>query len=280
MKFTKMHGLGNDFILFDGRNEKVQDIDWPAMTPKLCDRNFGIGADGVILVLCSDKADFEMRIFNADGSEPEMCGNGIRCFAKYIFDTATDKKEVISVFTKAGIKLPVVETDKGRITGIEVDMGEPVLQRNKIPMIGKDAAQVVNEKIKVNGKEFSFTAVSMGNPHAVIYVDDVEGMDIAAVGPLIENDPLFPERTNVEFVQIGSPKEATARVWERGVGETLACGTGACAVLVAGVLNKKMERHGVIHLPGGALEIEWEEDTGHVLMTGPATTVFQGEIKI
>ncbi len=280
MKFTKMHGLGNDFIIFDGRTEKLPEVDWTEYAPKLCDRNFGIGADGVILVLTSDKANYEMKVFNSDGSEPEMCGNGLRCFAKYVYDTDPEKKEVFSVNTKAGVKLPVVETEKGRITGIEVDMGAPILQRSKIPLAGKDSDKVIGEKIKIKGKEIVFTAVSMGNPHAVIFVDDIETVDVTGLGAALEVDPLFPERTNVEFVQVLDPKEAIMKVWERGVGETLACGTGACAVLVAGVLNKKLERVVTIHLPGGDLLIEWEADTDHVLMTGPAATVFQGEIKL
>jgi len=280
MKFTKMHGLGNDFIVFDGRNEDLLQIEWPTLAPKLCDRNFGIGADGVILVLPATAANYEMRIFNADGSEPQMCGNGIRCFAKYVYDTSSEKKEVISVMTKAGVIVPVIEIDNGRITGIEVDMGEPTLQRSKIPVSGPDAPRVIGETVLVGGKKYTFTAVSMGNPHAVIFVDDVENTDVAGIGSAIENDTLFPEKTNVEFLQIISPKEARMRVWERGVGETLACGTGTCAAVVAAALNKKMERMATVHLPGGDLEIEWESDTNHVLMTGPAVTVFQGEIKL
>ncbi len=280
MKFTKMHGLGNDFIVFDGRSDDLLKIDWTTLAPKLCDRNFGIGADGVILVLPATAANYEMRIFNSDGSEPQMCGNGIRCFAKYVYDNSSEKKEVISVMTKAGVIVPVIETDNGRITGIEVDMGEPMLQRSKIPVSGPDAPQVVGETVTVGGKKYTFTAVSMGNPHAVLFVDDVESTDVAGIGSAIEVDALFPEKTNVEFLQIISPTEARMRVWERGVGETLACGTGTCAALVAAVLNKKMERKGTVHLPGGDLEIEWEQDTNHVLMTGPAVTVFQGEVKL
>ncbi|MFC1517066.1 diaminopimelate epimerase [Candidatus Margulisiibacteriota bacterium] len=280
MKFTKMHGLGNDFIVFDGRTEKVTDVDWQNYAPRLCDRNFGIGADGILLVLPAEKADYEMRVFNPDGSEPEMCGNGLRCFAKYIYDTSKDKKEVISVQTKAGIKLPVVEPEKGHVQGIEVDMGEPILHRKQIPLAGKDSAQVVGEELSINGQSFKFTAVSMGNPHVVIFVDDVEKVDLPALGPKIEHHELFPERTNVEFVQVSNKKEANMRVWERGAGETLACGTGACAVLVAGVLNKKLDRMAVIHLEGGDLEIEWEAEKNHVLMTGPAVTVYQGEVNI
>lgn len=280
MKFIKMHGLGNDFIIFDGRKEKVQEIDWAAYAPKLCDRNFGIGADGVVLILPAKEADVEMKIFNPDGSEPEMCGNAIRCLAKYIYDTSKEKKEVISVQTKAGIKLPVVEPEKGHVEGVEVDMGEPILKRKLIPMAGKDVEKVVDEELVVGQQKFKITAVSMGNPHVVIFVDDVEKIKLSEIGPKIENHKSFPERTNVEFVQVVNKKEVVMRVWERGAGETLACGTGACAVLVAGVLNKKLDRIATVHLEGGDLEIEWEEEKNHILMTGPAATVFQGEVNI
>ena len=280
MKFTKMHGLGNDFVLFDGRTENIEQLNWEKLATKLCDRNFGIGADGVVLLLSSKKADCAMRVFNPDGSEPDMCGNAMRCLAKYVYDNSSEKKEVISVETRAGVRLPVVEAEKGHVQGIEVDMGEPILARSKIPMLGQEKAQVIGEELVIGQEKLKFTAVSLGNPHVVIFVDDVKKAEVALLGPKIENHKQFPQRTNVEFVQIFNKKEAAMRVWERGVGETLACGTGACAVLVAGVLNDLLERIAVIHLSGGDLEIEWETEHDHVLMTGPATTVFQGDINI
>jgi diaminopimelate epimerase len=281
MKFVKMHGLGNDFILFDGRSEKIEDIDWGNYVPKLCDRNFGIGADGVVLLLPREgHPDLEMRIFNPDGSEPEMCGNALRCLAKYVYDTSEDKKEVFSVQTKAGVKLPVVEPEKGHVKAVEIDMGEPILQRSAIPMSGADQDKVVGEELEIDGKKYKYTAVSMGNPHVVIKVDNVAMVPIAELGPKIENHSLFPNKANVEFITIKNPKEVEMRVWERGVGETMACGTGASAVLVAGVLEGLLEREVVIHLPGGDLEVEWDSEKNRVLMTGPAATVFHGEINI
>jgi len=270
--FTKMHGLGNDFIMVGCIESSLQD---PAATAKkLCDRHFGIGADGLILVLPSKKADFKMRIFNPDGSEAEMCGNGIRCFAKYVRDRGLTDKKKLEVETLAGMIKPEI-LDSGMI---KVDMGEPELERANIPMRGQ-AGKVISEKLMLDGNELEVTAVSMGNPHAIIFVEDLEEYPVADIGSQVEDNPIFPKKTNVEFVQVKSPEEIHIGVWERGAGVTLACGTGACASLVAGVLNKKTERKAKVHLPGGMLEIEWARNN-HVYMTGPAKTVFEGTIKI
>jgi diaminopimelate epimerase len=260
MKFIKMHGIGNDFVLIDGRSVDLKDTDLPDLAVRLCDRHFGVGADGLLIVLPSKKADAKMRIFNPDGSEPEMCGNGIRCFAKYIYENMEKKKELMSVETNCGIMLPSVIEHKGRTAIIEVDMD--------VPSGIKDAAV----------QTYKATLVSMGNPHCVIFVDDVNKIDLGTIGPSIENDKMFPNRTNVEFVQIISKKEVIVRVWERGAGETLACGTGACASVVAGSTKNLTDRSALVHLPGGNLEIEWQTD-GHVILRGTAETVYEGEIQ-
>jgi len=279
--FSKMHGLGNDFIVVDAINQRLEGLDLPELAVNLCDRNFGIGADGLMLVLPSQDCDFKMRIFNADGSEPQMCGNGIRCFAKFVHDRHLSDKEVFSVETLAGVIVPALLIKEGRVEAIEVDMGPSILERGKIPVSGGNASdRVISQPIEVAGKTYQFTAVSMGNPHAVIFVDDLKAIDLEEVGPLFEHHPLFPERVNVEFVQVINPKEAVMMVWERGSGETLACGTGACAITVAGVLNNVLDRRALIHLPGGDLTIEWQASDNHVMMTGPATLVFEGQVEV
>lgn len=275
MNFVKMEGLGNDFILVDALKEDVSGLDFKKLAPKLCHRHFGIGADGILLVLKSDKANYRMQIFNPDGSEPQMCGNGIRCFARYVYETY-EHKTVLSIETLAGIILPVLDPKNNLI---EVDMGEPILAAVKIPVKEK-GDKVVNKKLKACDQEFTYTAVSMGNPHAVIFVDNVKAIDLKTIGPEIENHELFPERTNVEFIEIVNKNEIKMRVWERGAGETLACGTGACAAVVAGVLTGSTERAVKVHLPGGDLEIEWEADDNHVSMAGPAFEIFRGQVKI
>lgn len=275
--FTKMHGLGNDFIVVDGINQRLNGLDFEALAQHLCDRHFGIGADGLVLVLKSDHSDFKMRIFNTDGSEPQMCGNGIRCFAKFVHDHKLTDKEVFSVETLAGVIVPALILKEGEVKAIEVDMGPAILERNRIPMLGHGQGHVIKEPVDVEGQTFEVTAVSMGNPHAVVFMESVEELDIEILGPQFENHTLFPERTNTEFVQILNKQEAIMRVWERGAGETLACGTGACAVAVAGVLNGLLDRKVLVHLPGGDLTIEWLPQ-GHVVMTGPAITVFTGEV--
>jgi len=259
-----MHGTGNDFVIVDQRKVSLEGIDLSKLARLVCDRHYGVGCDGLIIVLPSDKADLRMRIFNPDGSEPEMCGNGIRCFAKYVYDGSEENKDVVSVETLAGIMVPAIILKGGNAVGAEVDMGEP----------GADAK--TNLKLDVGGKQFVYASVSMGNPHCVIFVEDLNSLDVADVGPQIENHPKFPNRTNVEFVSIISKNEIRIKVWERGAGETLACGTGACASVVAGVLAGKTDRRVVVHLPGGDLDVEWEKEDNHVALRGSAERVFEG----
>ncbi len=277
--FTKMHGLGNDFIVVDAINQRLDENTFEDLAKAVCDRHFGIGGDGLVLVLASDHSEFKMRIFNSDGSEPQMCGNGMRCFAKFVYESKLTDKEIFSVETLAGVMIPALLIKEGVVHAIEVDMGPAVLERAKIPMSQTGPSPVIQESMTVAGVTYGVTAVSMGNPHAVIFVEDIEAVELEKIGPLCEHHPLFPERTNTEFVQVLNRNEAIMRVWERGAGETLACGTGACAVTVAGVLNNSLDRKALIHLPGGDLSIEWQME-GHVMMTGPATTVFTGEIEI
>jgi len=279
--FVKMHGLGNDFILIDCSSKPLGDSSFLSyLAKKLCNRNFGIGADGLILILPSSKADLRMRIFNYDGSEAQMCGNGIRCFAKYAYENKLVSKNKFTIETLAGIIIPELTITNNKILGVKVNMGTPKLRRREIPMNGKNTLTVVNETLKINPEQtFKITCVSMGNPHCITFVNDVQSISVDEIGPKIENHPLFPEKINVEFIQVLNKQEINFRVWERGVGETLACGTGACAALVAAVLNKKTDREATIHLPGGALNIEWADDR-HVYMTGPAELVFRGEMII
>lgn len=274
MRFVKMHGLGNDFILVE-RADLTGEIDLEGLALRLCNRHFGIGADGLIIVDRSDWADVKMRIYNADGSEAEMCGNGVRCFAKYVYEKGIVEKNPINVETLAGIVVLQLEMEKERVTGVCVDMGEPRLDRREIPMLG-EAGPVIGEPLTVGKRQFSITAVSMGNPHCVIFTDNLEVEDLSELGKEIENHPLFPKKTNVEFAQILNPREIVMKVWERGVGETLACGTGACAVAVAANLNGLTERSVIVSLPGGKLNINWNERDNHVYMTGPAEKVFEG----
>lgn len=263
MKFFKYHGLGNDFVLVDSRKEALDKVDLKKLAQDTCDRHFGIGADGLLLVWPSTKAHYRMQVINPDGSEAEMCGNGIRCFAKYVYETDQLKEEVISVETLAGVLLPAVilGADK-QVVGVEVDMGTP--------------KAIKNEKLTINNKEYIINNLSMGNPHAVIFVDDLSKVDLLEIGPLIENDPHFPDRTNVEFVKVLNDKELEVIVWERGAGETLACGTGACASVVAANQAGKINKRAIVHLPGGDLDIEIAEDS-HILMRGPAEKVFEGD---
>jgi diaminopimelate epimerase len=278
MKFTKMHGAGNDYVYVNCFDEPVENP--VELAIKVSNRNFGIGSDGLILIMPTDKADVRMRMFNSDGSESEMCGNGIRCVAKYAYDHGIVTKTEITAETGAGIlTLQLFTNDKNKVDRVRVNMGPPRLSREEIPMNGTSVAEVVAEELTVLDKTFKTTCVSMGNPHCIIYVDDVENFPVAIYGPLIENHQLFPRRTNVEFIQIVSRTEVKQRTWERGAGETLACGTGASAVCVAGVLNNVTDRKILNHLAGGDLELEWSED-GPVFMTGPATEVFSGEISL
>ncbi len=273
MEFSKWHGLGNDFVVVDARKDGLPD-DAPALARAVCDRHFGIGADGLVFILQTAEADIEMRIFNSDGSEAEMCGNAIRCVARYVYDEGTVGGTVVRVKTLAGIMVPQVILEDGAVTKVRVDMGVPRLDRTEIPMLG-EPGRVVNEPLTVNGRSFNITVVSMGNPHCVVFVPDLEEVDLLQVGPIIEKHHLFPRKTNVEFVEVLSPDAVRVKVWERGAGQTMACGTGACAVAVAGVLNGLTRRSVCVELPGGSLDIAWEED-GHVYMTGPAVKVFEG----
>ncbi|MDO7786203.1 diaminopimelate epimerase [Desulforamulus aquiferis] len=278
MHFTKVHGLGNDFIIVNvGIGEGFPD-DWSSLGREMCDRKFGIGADGLVLLLDSGQADVRMKIVNSDGSEAEMCGNAIRCVAKYLYERGIVKKEEIRVETLAGIMVPKIIQNNGVVEAVRVDMGAPRLERELIPMVGP-VGQVINEALEVNGQIINITAVSMGNPHCVIFVPDLKDIPFSQLGPIIEAHPAFPRKTNVEFVQVLSPTEVRMLVWERGAGPTMACGTGACAVGVAGVLNGLTDKAVTVHLPGGPLYIEWD-GVGSVYMTGPATEVFNGEYTV
>ncbi len=289
MKFTKMQGIGNDFVMLDCLRSPIPEENLPELSRKLTDRKFGIGGDGIVLVLPSRTADLRMRMFNPDGSEAEMCGNGIRCFAKYAFDRKLIDETQLKVETAAGVKSLQLITRGGKVEAVRVDMGQPRLKRSEIPTICNqgdqadqadqcdEADKVVAEPLKIDGRKFDITAVSMGNPHVVIFEDNISSVDLERFGPLIENHRAFPQRTNVHFVQVCGPSETVIRTWERGVGVTLACGTGACATVVAGVLNNKTGRNVWVHLPGGDLQIEWTADN-RVMMTGPAEEVFEGEI--
>jgi diaminopimelate epimerase len=270
-----MHGAGNDYIYVNGFTENV---DKPAeLSIRLSNRNFGIGSDGLVLILPSQKADFQMRMFNADGSESEMCGNASRCVGKFVYDKGlTDKKE-ISLETGAGIKILKLQIENGQVSQVTVDMGEPILQPNLIP-VNISGEQAVSVPLKIEDVYYTITCVSMGNPHAVVFKTGIDELNLPELGPKFENNPIFPKRTNTEFIEILDRTHLKMRVWERGSGETLACGTGACASLVAAVLNGYSERKATLHLLGGDLQIEWDEKTNHVFMTGPAETVFEGEL--
>lgn len=262
MKFTKMQGIGNDYIYVNCFEEAVAD---PAeVSKKISDRHFGVGSDGLVLVCPDAQADFRMRMFNSDGSESEMCGNAARCVGKYVYERGLTDKTEISLMTGAGIKILQINAKQGKAESVRVDMGVPEVQGN-------------GETVRAGGREFTFTRVSMGNPHAVIFQDEVEDFDVAGYGARIEHDPLFPNRTNTEFAKVLGRDRIRMRVWERGAGETLACGTGACATLVAAAVNDMTDRKAYLDLNGGTLLIEWDEKTGHVFQEGPAEFVFDGE---
>lgn len=278
MKFTKMQGAGNDYVYVNCFAEQVDDP--AAVAVKVSNRNFGIGSDGLILIMPSDKADVRMRMFNSDGSESEMCGNGIRCVAKYAFDHGLVAKKEISAETGAGIlTLQLFTGADHKVDKVRVNMGPPRLTRAEIPMQGDPAEKVISEPLNILHSTFNITCASMGNPHCVIFVDDVENFQVEKYGPIIENHELFPRRTNVEFVQVISRTEVRQRTWERGAGETLACGTGSSAVTAACILNGLTEKKILNHLSGGDLEMEWAAD-GNIYMTGPAVEVFSGEIAL
>ena len=277
MKFTKMHGLGNDYVYVNCFEEKIDNP--PAVARFVSDRHFGIGSDGLIMINPSKTADFEMEMYNADGSRGEMCGNGIRCVAKYVYDYGLTDKTQISVETLGGIKYLDLAVEDGKVSLVKVDMGKPELEADLIPIIS-EREQVIDEPIEVDGKEYHMTGVSMGNPHAVIYVDDVKGLDLEKIGPKFENHERFPKRINTEFVHCIDRQTVEMRVWERGSGETLACGTGACAVAVSSILNNLTDTQVTVKLLGGDLQIEWDREKDRVFMTGPATVVFDGVIDI
>jgi len=272
IKFWKMHGLGNDYILIDNRDGKLDGKDLGKVAKNLCRRRFSVGADGLLLLYDSSVADVKMRIFNADGSEAEMCGNGIRCLAKYCFvNNVTDKTE-LRIETLAGIKTVWLNVEDGTVRSVTVDMGSPILERRMIPMAGE--GKCIDEELEVEGEKFKITCLSVGNPHCVIFMDNVDAFPVEKIGPKIENHPAFPNRTNVEFAQLIRNNEMKIRVWERGVGETLACGTGACAAVVAANLTGKASGKCIVHLRGGDLNIEYMND--RILMRGAAEKSFEG----
>ena len=279
MKFTKMQGIGNDYVYVNCFEETVQDPS--AVARFVSDRHFGIGSDGLIRISPSDVADCEMEMYNLDGSQGAMCGNGIRCVAKFVYDKGIVRKKNLSIDTKSGIKYLSLTVKNGKVSTVEVNMGSPVLMANQIPVVS-DTEQVIDQPLEVNGKTYHITAVSMGNPHAIVYMDDLENLDISTLGPQFENHLAFPDRINTEFVKVINRRTLQMRVWERGSGETLACGTGACAVAVASVLNGLVDEDCpvTVKLLGGDLQIFWNRQEDLVYMTGPAVTVFEGEIDL
>lgn len=273
VKFQKMHGLGNDFVLFDEIDPLKYDL--TSLAIRICDRHQGIGADGIILILPSEIADVKMRIINSDGSEANMCGNGIRCFAKYVYDNHIKTVKSFTIETGAGVMIPELIVEDEKVLFVKVNMGAPVLERSAIPMTGAPG-NVINEPFFVSGKEIRITSLLMGVPHTMVFVDDLDKTDIVAMGREIERDPLFPQRTNVNFVEVMNEREIKVRTWERGAGSTLACGTGSCASAVASFLNGKTGKEVTVHLTLGDLVIEWIDH--NVFMTGTANHVFEGEI--
>lgn len=275
MKFTKMEGIGNDYVYVNCFQEEVEDP--RSVAVKVSDRHYGIGSDGLILIKPSKVADFCMDMYNADGSQSEMCGNGIRCVAKYVYDYGLTDQTSISVETLAGIKYLDLKVEEGKVVMVTVNMGQPELIPSKIP-VQSDKEILVNEPVTVGGREYKMTCVSMGNPHCIVFVEDTEAFPLEEIGPQFENHAIFPNRVNAEFIQILDRKTVNMRVWERGSGETLACGTGACASAVACILNDLTDEEITIHLLGGDLLVRWDREKNLVYMTGPATVVFDGEI--
>jgi diaminopimelate epimerase len=276
LPFTKMHGISNDYVYVNAFTTKVSDP--AAVAQKVSDRRTGIGGDGLILICPSDTAHARMEMYNADGSRGEMCGNGIRCVGKFVFDHGLAKANPLKIDTDAGLKTLYLEVQGDKVARVTVDMGEPILDGPRIPV--STAEQMIDQPLTVAGQSYQVTCVSMGNPHCVTFVNNVEPLELEKIGPQFEHHQLFPKRINTEFIQVVSPTELNMRVWERGSGETWACGTGACAAAVAAVLNQKAGRRVTIHLRGGDLEIEWREEDNHVYMTGPAAEVFEGTIEV
>ena len=275
LRFTKMHGAGNDYIYVNGFQQTVENPSELAI--KLSDRHFGIGSDGLVIILPSDIADFRMKMFNSDGSEAEMCGNATRCVGKYVFDNKMTEKKEITLDTKAGIKYITLLDGNDKARKVTVDMGEPILDPTLIP-VNVNEEPVLNFPLDIDGKIWKISCVSMGNPHAVIFTEGIKELDLPVLGPKFEKQPIFPRKTNTEFIEVVDRNTLNMRVWERGAGETLACGTGACASAVAAVLNNHCDRNITIHLLGGDLEVEWRESNNHVYMTGEAVTVFEGTV--
>jgi diaminopimelate epimerase len=275
IKFTKMHGLGNDYVYIDAIDQKIENES--SLAKFVSNRHFGIGSDGLILICKSEIADFKMRMFNSDGSEAEMCGNGIRCVGKFVYDKGLTNKTTVKIETLAGIKTLILNTKDGKVETARVNMGEPILEAEKIPVISTEKP-VKNLELEAENKKFKFTCVSMGNPHAITIVENTKVFDVEKYGKVLEIDKAFPKKANIEFAQIIDRQNINMRVWERGAGETLACGTGACATAVACNLNGLTDRKVNIELLGGTLNIEWNETDNHVYMTGPAVTVFDGEL--
>ena len=281
LKFTKMHGCGNDYIYIDGAREKIPAEQKPEIVKRLSDRHFGIGGDGVIFINPSDQADFEMEMYNMDGTRAEMCGNGIRCVAKYVYDKGLTDQTQISVISAGKIKYLDLHVENGKVSTVKVNMGEPILKACEIPVLAEnEQGEVIADPIEVEGKTYQMTCVSMGNPHAVVFVDDVQKFPLEQIGPKFENHPRFPKRVNAEFVKVLDEETVEMRVWERGTGETLACGTGACATVVACILNGLTKDTVTVKLLGGTLQVQWDKAENRVYMTGPATTVFEGEVEI
>lgn len=276
IRFTKMQGCGNDYVYINGFTEKISADMKPEFVKKVSDRHFGIGSDGVIFINPSEIADFEMEMWNADGTRAQMCGNGIRCVAKYVYDRHMTRNSEITIASFDKVKIIKVTPKDGEAFSMRVDMGEPILEAKQIPVISSNDT-VVDEEIEAGGKTYKMTCVSMGNPHAIVF-ENPDYLDITHIGPLFENHERFPERTNTEFVKVIDRENVKMRVWERGTGETLACGTGCCATAVACVLNGLTERHLTVHVLGGDIEVEWDEATNHIFMTGPAEKVFDGVI--
>ena len=280
MKFTKMHGCGNDYVYVNGFEEHIPDDKKSELAISLSNRNFGIGSDGLIFINPGKTAEFEMEMYNADGSRSEMCGNGIRCVGKYIYDHGLSDKTQISVESAGAVKyLTLFPGEDGKIEKVRVNMGSPILESKLVPVIS-DNEKVIDEAINVSGNEYKMTCVSMGNPHAVVFMNDVKDLDIEKIGPCFENHERFPRRTNTEFVEVLDRSHVFMRVWERGTGETLACGTGCCATAVACILNGLTDEKVNVKVLGGNIEIEWDRNENVVFMTGPATVSFEGDIKI
>ena len=279
MKFTKMQGCGNDYVYVNGFVEKIDTEAKPDIVRRLSDRHFGIGGDGVIFINPSEIADFEMEMFNADGSRSQMCGNGIRCVAKYVYDYGLTDKTSLTIESFGAIKYIDLTVENGKVSLVKVNMGAPILNAKDVPVLSENE-QVIDEEIEVEGKTYRMTCVSMGNPHAIVYMDDVKNLDIDKVGPYFENHKRFPERVNTEFVRVMDRNTVEMRVWERGTGETLACGTGCCAIAVSCILNGLTEDKVTVKVLGGELLCEWDREANLVYMTGPAVTVFDGEINV